>query len=83
MSLAAPSMNLWGEGFSVLGCDSCNYNEVNKKKILQLKFNQKKAINSCKEHYHLCSLKELYAGGYHIARIMGWFRFFYIIINIF
>lgn len=58
-SLASQSMTLLGEKTALLGCDSCNYNQ---------------ALSSCTDFYHLCSLKELYAGAYHIARIMGWFR---------
>ena len=68
--LSAPSMNLWAEDFAMLGCDSCNFNQVY---YFFLLFIQKfiKALNSCSENYHLCSIKELYAGGYHVARIMG------------
>jgi hypothetical protein len=25
ISLAGPALVLWGEGFALLGCDSCNY----------------------------------------------------------
>jgi hypothetical protein len=31
-------------------------------------------MESCSEDHHLCSLKELYTGGYNTARQMGWFR---------
>lgn len=80
--LSAPSMNLWAEDFAMLGCDSCNFNQVY---YFFLLFIQKfiKALNSCSENYHLCSIKELYAGGYHVARIMGWFRFKLIFLFIF
>ena len=32
------------------------------------------AVNSCPDKYHLCSIKELYAGAYHVARTQGWYR---------
>lgn len=59
LSLSANAIGVWGQDFATLGCDSCNYNQ---------------ALNSCGDNYHLCSLRELYLGGYHVARIMGWFK---------
>jgi len=43
--------------FAHLGCLSCSYGD---------------AIGSCRSGYHLCSQTELNAGGYHVARAMGW-----------
>jgi len=48
-----------GNFYAALGCPSCNYYE---------------ATNSCPSGYQLCSMPELYVGGYLTARIQGWFR---------
>lgn len=45
---------------TLLGCQLCNY---------------KDALSSCLDGYHMCSLEELYAGPYEVARTNGWFRF--------
>jgi hypothetical protein len=47
------------EVYAVLGCPSCNYYE---------------AVNSCPASYQLCSMQQLYVGGYWMTRIMGWFN---------
>jgi len=53
-------MPFYGNNFyAVLGCPSCNYYE---------------AVNSCPESYQLCSMPQLYVGGYLTTRIMGWFN---------
>jgi hypothetical protein len=52
-------VGLAGPDYAHLGCESCNFVS---------------ALSSCRDHYHLCSLKELYSGAYHVARIMGWIR---------
>jgi hypothetical protein len=57
-TLIFPSMTgMSGMGSVSLGCPQCRFPE---------------AIRSCSKHNHLCSLQELYAGGYHTARAMGW-----------
>lgn len=43
-----------------LGCEACPY---------------KAALTACVDDSHLCSLKEIYSEGFHMARAMGWFRF--------
>jgi len=48
-----------GGFYASLGCASCNYFQ---------------AVNSCPDGYQLCSMPELYVGGYWTARINGWFR---------
>lgn len=47
--------------YAILACDSCNYGQ---------------AENFCQEEegYHLCSMQELYSGGYQTARALGWFN---------
>ena len=44
---------------AVMGCEMCTFND---------------ALNNCPNQYHLCSLNELYLGGFEIARRNGWFR---------
>eukprot|EP00743_Colponemidia_sp_Colp-15_P000482 GILK01000545.1.p1 GENE.GILK01000545.1~~GILK01000545.1.p1 ORF type:complete len:239 (+),score=39.11 GILK01000545.1:869-1585(+) len=58
-AMAAPALGGIGAKFVRLGCESCPFAQ---------------AIQSCPDDYHLCSLKELNAGGYHVARVMGWFH---------
>lgn len=40
-----------------LGCSSCTFTD---------------AVRHCGTTAHLCSLQELFAGGFHVARAMGW-----------
>mmetsp|Transcript_22439 Transcript_22439/g.22143 ORF Transcript_22439/g.22143 Transcript_22439/m.22143 type:complete len:81 (-) Transcript_22439:32-274(-) len=44
----------------MLSCQLCNYHD---------------AEAGCLDNWHMCSLEELYAGPYEMARAMGWFRF--------
>lgn len=48
-----------GERFASLGCLNCN---------------RESAVKACDDvkHAHLCTLQELYAGGFHLARVQGW-----------
>ena len=32
----------------------------------------RRASTTCSYGYHLCNLRDLYSGGYHVARSMGW-----------
>lgn len=52
-----PSLTGIGTDFVHLGCSSCSFTD---------------AVRSCKDRSHLCSLQELFAGGFHTARVMGW-----------
>jgi len=52
-----PSLGAIEPSFAHLGCLSCSYGE---------------AVGSCRNGYHLCSQTELNAGGYQVARAMGW-----------
>ena len=45
---------------TMLGCQLCDYQT---------------AVSSCLDDFHMCSLEELYAGPFEMAREMGWFRF--------
>ena len=58
--IAAPTTPLPAVSGVMLGCQLCNYDD---------------ALASCMDNYHLCSLEELYAGPFEMARAMGWFRF--------
>jgi len=42
-----------------LGCLSCSWAQA-------------MSLNFCPDTYHLCSLEELYSGGFHLARVQGW-----------
>lgn len=57
--IAAPAFGLLRPSSAKLGCASCTF--LN-------------AQSSCFDEFHLCSLKEHYAGAYSIARIQGWLR---------
>jgi hypothetical protein len=57
--LAAPAFGLIRPSSAKLGCDSCTFLD---------------AQAACYDVFHLCSLKELYAGAYSTARIQGWLR---------
>ncbi len=52
-----PSLGAVEPSFAHLGCLSCGYGD---------------AVGSCRSNYHLCSQTELNAGGYAVARAMGW-----------
>jgi len=52
-----PSLGAIEPSFAHLGCLQCSYGE---------------AMGSCRSGYHLCSKTELNAGGYQVARAMGW-----------
>jgi len=52
-----PSLGAIEPSFAHLGCLQCSYGE---------------AMGSCRNGYHLCSRTELNAGGYQVARAMGW-----------
>jgi hypothetical protein len=56
-ALTFPSLTGMGSEFVHLGCASCKFTE---------------AVNSCGQRAHLCSVQELFAGGLHTARSMGW-----------
>jgi len=56
-ALVFPSLTGAAADFVHLGCSSCAFTE---------------AVRSCGSRSHLCSLQELYAGGFHVARVMGW-----------
>lgn len=56
-ALTFPSLTGIGTDFVHLGCSSCTFPE---------------AVGKCKGDSHMCSLQELFAGGYHTARVMGW-----------
>jgi hypothetical protein len=56
-SLTFPSLTGMSSDFVHLGCKSCTFPE---------------AVGQCKGDTHLCSLQELFAGGFHTARVMGW-----------
>ena len=60
LAIAAPTVPMSRASGAMLGCMLCEYNH---------------AVESCLDNYHLCSLEELYAGPYEMAREMGWFRF--------
>jgi len=52
-----PSLGSIEPSFAHLGCLGCGYGD---------------AVGSCRQNYHLCSQTELNAGGYAVARAMGW-----------
>lgn len=52
-----PSLTGVAGDFVRLGCASCTFTE---------------AVRSCTGRSHLCSLQELFSGGFHTARAMGW-----------
>jgi hypothetical protein len=54
---AAPALGGIPPAFLHLGCASCTVGE---------------AAAACREDYHLCTQMELHAGGYQVARIMGY-----------
>mmetsp|Transcript_37313 Transcript_37313/g.84262 ORF Transcript_37313/g.84262 Transcript_37313/m.84262 type:complete len:538 (+) Transcript_37313:92-1705(+) len=57
-ALAYSSLTGISADFVRLGCTSCAYSD---------------AVQHCKDAGdHLCSVQELYEGGYHVARAMGW-----------
>jgi len=56
---SAPQYVVGGDFYVVVGCQACNYNE---------------ALNSCPDNYHLCSLPELYSGGYQMVQNFKWLR---------
>lgn len=56
-ALTFPSLTGIGTDFVHLGCSECTFPE---------------AVEKCKGDSHMCSLQELFAGGFHTARVMGW-----------
>eukprot|EP00929_Paragymnodinium_shiwhaense_P007385 TRINITY_DN111286_c0_g1_i1.p1 TRINITY_DN111286_c0_g1~~TRINITY_DN111286_c0_g1_i1.p1 ORF type:complete len:388 (-),score=67.66 TRINITY_DN111286_c0_g1_i1:86-1249(-) len=56
-ALNFPSLTGMGSEFIRMGCTSCKFSE---------------AVDKCGQKAHLCSVQELFAGGLHIARSMGW-----------
>jgi len=56
-ALVYPSLTGAAADFVHLGCTSCKFTE---------------AARSCGSRTHLCSLQELFSGGFHAARAMGW-----------
>jgi len=56
-ALLFPSLTGMATNFVHLGCSSCPYTA---------------AVRSCGNRAHLCSLQELFSGGFHAARAMGW-----------
>lgn len=60
VALASLAIPLSVVSGGMIGCQLCTYNT---------------AVSSCLDNYHMCSLKELYAGKFELAREMGWFRF--------
>eukprot|EP00403_Amphidinium_massartii_P014000 CAMPEP_0178413718 /NCGR_PEP_ID=MMETSP0689_2-20121128/22671_1 /TAXON_ID=160604 /ORGANISM="Amphidinium massartii, Strain CS-259" /LENGTH=533 /DNA_ID=CAMNT_0020034997 /DNA_START=1 /DNA_END=1599 /DNA_ORIENTATION=+ len=57
-ALTYPSLTGISADFVHLGCASCTYAEV---------------VARCEDDgLHLCSTQEMYEGGYHVARAMGW-----------
>jgi len=56
-ALTFPSLTGIGTDFVKLGCSKCTFPE---------------AVKTCKGDAHMCSLQELFAGGFHTARVMGW-----------
>jgi len=56
-ALAYASLTGMGSDFVQLGCTSCKFTE---------------AVSHCGERHHLCSVQELFSGGLHTARTMGW-----------
>lgn len=60
LSIAAPAVPLAKASQPMLGCMLCDYLT---------------ALSSCLDNFHMCSLEELYAGPFEMAREMGWFRF--------
>lgn len=59
-ALAAPAIPISDSQGIMLSCSLCDY---------------KDALGGCLDNWHMCSLEELYAGAYELARAMGWFRF--------
>lgn len=59
---SAPQYVVGGNFYVMIGCEACNYNE---------------ALNSCPDNYHLCSLPELYSGGYQMVQNFKWLRYVY------
>jgi len=56
-ALLYPSLTGIAVDFVRLGCSACQFTE---------------AVRSCSSKTHLCSLQELFSGGFHVARAMGW-----------
>lgn len=56
-ALTYPSLTGMDADFVHLGCLACPFTE---------------AVRSCGGRTHLCSLQELFSGGFHTARAMGW-----------
>ncbi|OMJ96090.1 hypothetical protein SteCoe_262 [Stentor coeruleus] len=60
LPLALPAVPITFVSGVMLGCQLCNYDL---------------ALSACLDNFHMCSLEELYAGAFEMARSMGWFRF--------
>eukprot|EP00753_Platysulcus_tardus_P007306 PLAT15059.1.p1 GENE.PLAT15059.1~~PLAT15059.1.p1 ORF type:complete len:344 (+),score=145.55 PLAT15059.1:55-1032(+) len=56
---AEGSLGTVGPHFTRLGCKACSARE---------------ALSSCSDGFHQCSNKELFTGGYQVARAQGWVR---------
>lgn len=56
-SMTLPSLTGMGADFVSLGCSSCKFAD---------------AQRSCGRRSHLCTVQELFSGGLHTARVMGW-----------
>lgn len=56
-ALLYPSLTGMATNFVHLGCSACKFTD---------------AVRSCGNRAHLCSLQELFSGGFHTARAMGW-----------
>eukprot|EP00747_Dinoflagellata_sp_TGD_P184776 gnl/TRDRNA2_/TRDRNA2_40729_c0_seq1.p1 gnl/TRDRNA2_/TRDRNA2_40729_c0~~gnl/TRDRNA2_/TRDRNA2_40729_c0_seq1.p1 ORF type:complete len:390 (+),score=74.86 gnl/TRDRNA2_/TRDRNA2_40729_c0_seq1:106-1275(+) len=56
-ALTFPSLTGIGADFVHLGCASCTFTD---------------AVKACGETSHMCSLQELFSGGFQTARVMGW-----------
>lgn len=56
-AISFPSLTGVSADFVSLGCTSCTFPD---------------AVKSCGNEAHLCSLQELFAGGFHNARVLGW-----------
>jgi len=56
-ALTFPSLTGMGTDYVHLGCVACKFSD---------------AVRSCGSTSHMCSLQELFAGGFHTARAMGW-----------
>jgi hypothetical protein len=54
---AAPALGGVEPNFVELGCMGCSIDN---------------AFATCRRGYHLCNTRDMYAGGYMVARAMGW-----------